>query len=53
MTDKTLTHGELATKLIVEGCLAHIAGKVQGKMPIEPVILTELDRTDLDDAVRT
>lgn len=40
------SHSQLATKLIVEGCLAHIAGNVQGKMPIEPIILTELERAD-------
>lgn len=42
-----LTHGQLATKLVVEGCLAHIAGNVQGRMPIEPIALTELERADI------
>jgi hypothetical protein len=39
------THSQIAT-MLVEGCLAHIAGNVQGKMPIEPVSLTELERAD-------
>jgi len=42
-----LTHSQLATKLVVEGSLANIAGNVQGKLPIEPVILTELERADI------
>lgn len=42
-----LTHSQLAAKLIVEGCLAHIAGNVQGRMPVEPIPLTELERADL------
>lgn len=42
-----LTHSELAAKLLVEGCLAHIAGNVQGKMPVAPTILTELQRADI------
>lgn len=46
MAPAGFTHSQLATKLLVEGCLAHIAGNVQGKMPIEPVILTELERAD-------
>jgi hypothetical protein len=41
------THSQLAIKLIVEGCLAHVAGSVQGKMPIAPVQLTELERADI------
>lgn len=42
-----LTHSQLATKLLVEGCLASIAGNVQGKMPVAPVVLTELQRADI------
>jgi len=42
-----LTHSQLATKLVVEGSLANIAGNVQGKLPIEPVILTDLERADI------
>ncbi len=40
------THSQIAAKLVVEGCLAHIAGNVQGKMPITPVPLTEIERAD-------
>ncbi len=39
------THSQIAAKL-VDGCLAHIAGNVQGKMPIVPVPLSELERAD-------
>jgi hypothetical protein len=42
-----LTHSQFATKLIVEGCLANIAGNVQGQMPVVPVPMTELQRADL------
>ncbi len=42
-----LTHSELAAKLVVEGSLAFIAGNVQGKMPIEPITLSELERADI------
>lgn len=41
------THSQLATKLVVEGCLASVAGRVQGKMPMEPIVLTELERADI------
>lgn len=42
-----MTHSQLATKLIVEGCLAYVAGNVQGKMPFTAVQLTELERADI------
>lgn len=42
-----LTLSDLTAKLAVEGCIAHIAGQVQGKMPIAPVPLTELERADI------
>ncbi len=42
-----LTHSQVAVKLIVEGCLASVAGRVRGKMPIEPVPLTDLERADI------
>jgi hypothetical protein len=42
-----LTHSQLTAKLVVEGCLAHIAGNVQGKIPITPAPLTELERADM------
>jgi hypothetical protein len=41
-----LTHSQLATKLLVEGCLANIAGNVQGRMPMAPIQLTALERAD-------
>lgn len=47
MSAAGLTHSQLATKLVVEGSLANIAGNVQGKMPIEPIVLTELERSDI------
>lgn len=40
------SHSQIAAKL-VEGCLAHIAGNVQGKMPITPTQVTELQRADV------
>ena len=46
MAPAGLTHSQLATKLLVEGCLANIAGNVQGKMPMAPVALTEVERAD-------
>lgn len=42
-----MSHSELAAKLIVEGCVAHAAGKVQGKMPMPPIPLSELERADI------
>lgn len=42
-----LTLSELATKLAIEGCIAHVSGRVQGKMPIAPAPLTELERADI------
>jgi hypothetical protein len=42
-----LTLSDLAVKLAVEGCIAHVGGQVQGKMPIAPVPLTELERADI------
>jgi hypothetical protein len=41
-----LTLGDLAAKLVVEGCIAHVGGAVQGKMPMVPVPLTELERAE-------
>jgi len=41
-----LTNSQVAAKL-VEGCLAHIAGNVQGKMPISPVPVTDLERASV------
>ena len=43
MTAESFTHSEIAAKL-VGGALAHIAGNVQGKMPIIPIPATELER---------
>jgi hypothetical protein len=42
-----MKHSELAAKLVVDGCLAMVAGKVQGKMPMEGVAVTELERSGL------
>jgi hypothetical protein len=47
MAPAGLTHSQLATKLLVEGCLANIAGNVQGKMPMAPVPLSELERAEI------
>ena len=41
------SHSELAAKLVVDGCLAMIAGNVQGKMPMEGVPVTQLERGEL------
>jgi hypothetical protein len=41
------THSEIAAKLVVEGCLGMIAGTVAGRMPITPMVVTELERSDL------
>lgn len=38
---------ELAAKLFVEGCLASIAGTVQGRMPIAPKTLSEMERAEV------
>jgi hypothetical protein len=42
-----LTHSQLAATIVVDGALAHIAGTVQGKMPVAGVQLTELERNDV------
>lgn len=42
-----LTHSQLATKLVVEGCLAYVAGNVQGKLPVQATQLTDLERADI------
>jgi hypothetical protein len=47
MAASAMSHSQLATKLIVEGCLAHVAGDVQGKMPVVPIPLTMLERADI------
>lgn len=46
MTGAGMTHSQLAATLI-EGCLGHIAGNVRGKMPIEAVPATGLERADV------
>lgn len=46
MTGASMTHSQLAATL-VEGCLGHIAGNVRGKMPIEAVAVTGLERADV------
>ncbi len=42
-----MSHSDLAAKLVVEGCLAMVAGTVQGKMPVEGIAVTELERSEL------
>lgn len=42
-----MSHSQLAAKLVVEGALAHIAGNVQGMMPVKPITLTDLERADI------
>ncbi|MFZ2031991.1 MAG: hypothetical protein WAU68_16890 [Vitreimonas sp.] len=42
-----MKHSELAAKLVVDGCLAIIAGNVQGKMPMEGEAVTDLERAEL------
>ncbi len=42
-----MTHSQLAATLFVDGCLANVAGAVRGAAPIEPVVLTELERNDI------
>jgi hypothetical protein len=42
-----LTHSQVAVMLI-DGALAHIAGNIQGKMPIEPVSRsTDIERASV------
>jgi hypothetical protein len=43
MAEAGYTHSQLAV-MLVDGALAHIAGNVQGKMPIAPLQATELER---------
>lgn len=42
-----ITHSELAAKLVVDGCLAMIAGAVQGKLPVQGMTVTDLERVQL------
>jgi hypothetical protein len=42
-----MKHSELAAKLVVDGCLAIAAGKVQGQMPMEGEAVTEIERAEL------
>lgn len=42
-----LTHSELAAKLIVEGAIGGIAGTVKGRLPVDPMVLTEREATAL------
>lgn len=43
MASAGLTHSQIAVMLI-DGALAHIAGNVQGQMPIKPERVMDLDR---------
>ncbi|MBI3438008.1 MAG: hypothetical protein HY054_05050 [Proteobacteria bacterium] len=42
-----ISASELAAKLVVDGCLATVAGAVQGTVPIEGMSVTELERAEL------
>jgi hypothetical protein len=42
-----LSHSELAAMLVVDGCLAIVAGAVKGKLPVEGMPVTEIERVDL------
>jgi hypothetical protein len=42
-----MTHSQLATKLIVEGCLGNASGKIDGKMPMQPVTLSPTERESI------
>lgn len=42
-----LSHSQLAATLFVDGCLANAAGAARGAVPIQPAVLTELERADI------
>jgi len=42
-----LTHSQVAAAIVVEGALAHVAGAVKGKMPVQGMAVTMLERADL------
>lgn len=46
MSAAGLTHSQVAVMLI-DGALAHIAGNVQGKMPIKPEPIADIDRASV------
>ena len=46
MSAAGLTHSQVAVMLI-DGALAHIAGNVQGKMPIKPEPVEDIDRASV------
>ncbi|ANP46191.1 hypothetical protein [Candidatus Viadribacter manganicus] len=46
MPAASMTHSQLAA-LLVEGCLGHIAGKVAGKMPVDAIPATGLERASV------
>lgn len=46
MSTAGLTHSQVAVMLI-DGALAHIAGNVQGKMPIKPEPIADIDRASV------
>lgn len=46
MSAAGLTHSQVAVMLI-DGALAHIAGNVQGKMPLAPETVTHFDRASV------
>lgn len=46
MSTAGLTHSQVAVMLI-DGALAHIAGNVQGKMPMKPEPVADIDRASV------
>ena len=42
-----LTHSQVAATIVVDGALAHVAGAVKGKMPVQGMEVTMLERADL------
>lgn len=42
-----LTHSQVAATIVVDGALAHIAGNVKSKMPVQGMEVTMLQRADL------
>jgi len=46
MADAGYTHSQLAV-MLVDGALSYIAGNLQGEMPFEPTLVTELQRAQV------
>jgi hypothetical protein len=43
----TVTHGQLTTQIVVEGCVPMVDGRPKGKLPIKGVLLTMDQRGEL------